>query len=68
MTIETYGNYMLMYCDTCATFTRIYHCKDFDILLTDWRDNGWSLEKAGEHWVHTCRSCRVARAQQGRLF
>ena len=43
-------------CDTCGE-DEIYHAAEWQALMHQIREEGWTTRKVGTGWMHYCREC-----------
>ncbi|MDG4903160.1 hypothetical protein P9279_21870 [Mesorhizobium sp. WSM4962] len=68
--IERYSGQQQIVCECGASQPRTYQSDEFDVMVSDARHHGWSIQRLAGEWTHTCPDCVEAarRKPQGRLL
>ena len=70
MTIERHAGRQQLVCDCGFAQPKTYERDEFDAMLLDAREAGWTVGKIAGAWTHACPACvETARPKrQGRLI
>lgn len=55
--IRKYAGEMELVCDTCGEESPSYDDDQFDQMITDSKNDGWSITRQNGQWSHCCASC-----------
>jgi hypothetical protein len=66
--IERHAGRMQLVCACGLAHRRVYEADEFDVMISDAKDEGWKVSKADGQWEHTCPDCAAPRRRQGPLL
>lgn len=68
--IERHAGLQQIVCDCGVSQPRTYQADEFDVMVSDARAAGWSIQRIAGEWTHTCPDCRESTRPkpQGRLL
>lgn len=55
--IRKYAGEIELVCDKCGEESVSYDDDHFDAMITDAKNDGWSITRRNGHWSHDCASC-----------
>lgn len=57
MTVENVRGHITMSCDGCPGSYLEDDAGDFQAVVAEARDQGWTIQKRGSDWFHFCPGC-----------